>query len=72
MTTFSGTRSDSVLESLQKMQVAHMLEAYAQEATLGDKKSDDCRLKLMVRRHLEQKSKILCAKREIETGTDLR
>ena len=30
-----------------------LLQVYAQETTFGDKKYDDCKLKLMAQRHLE-------------------
>ena len=51
------------LESLYKMQadtseeLKYLLQVCAQETTFGDTKNDYCRLKLMVQRHLEQKTK---------------
>ena len=55
--------TDSILESLYKIQVEkseelkYLLQVYAQDTAFGDKRYDCCRLKLMVQRHLEQKSK---------------
>ena len=55
--------TDSISERLYKMQVeksAEMncsLQVYAQPTTLGDKKYDFRRLKLMVQRNLEQEIK---------------
>ena len=53
--------TDSILESLYKMRVGkskelkYVLQVHAEETTFGDKKCDNCRLKFMVRRHVEQK-----------------
>ena len=47
-------------------ELKYLLHFYTRETTFGDKKYDNCRLKLMVQRHLGQKKK-----REIETRTGL-
>ena len=49
-----------------------LLQVYAQETTVGEKKYDHCRSKLMSQRRLEQKIKdSQCSQREIETKTDV-
>ena len=61
LTAVTDRPTDSMLETLYKMQVAkseelnYLLQVYAPETTLGDEKYDYCRLKVMVQRHLEQK-----------------
>ena len=53
--------TDKVLESLFKMQIEeseelkYVVHIYAQETAFGDKKYDNCRLKSMAQRHVEQK-----------------
>ena len=55
--------TDSKLESLYKMRVGkskelkYVLQVHDEETTFGDKKCDNCRLKLMARRRVEQKIK---------------
>ena len=55
--------TDSIMESLHKMQVEKskelklLLQVYARDTTVGDKKCDYCRLKLMVQRIHRSKSK---------------
>ena len=52
--------TDSTLENLYKMQIEkleelkYLWQVYAQETTVGDKKFDKCRFKLMTKRHLEE------------------
>ena len=54
MSAVTDRPTDNTLESLYRMQIEkseelkHVLQVYAQETTFGDKKYDDCRLKLMV------------------------
>ena len=63
LSAVTGRPTDSILESLHKMQVEKseelksLLQVYALETTFGDKKYDYRRLKLVAQRHLEQKIK---------------
>ena len=68
----------SILESLYQIRVdeseelKYLLQVYAQETTVGDKKCDCCKIEVDgPKTSRAEKSRILMSKREIETRTDL-